>query len=281
MSKKKRFFFIFNSSLVLIILCINNFILNKFNQDNLYYIILLTTLFCLGLYLIISQYIVEDIFTIDDKLKYKIETTMHEINTPVSTIQINTDMLLSKVEDDKNIKRLTRINKACDNLLELYEDMEYYIKKEIDKVEIVTFSIQDSIYSSIEKFEDIKQNISINKNIKNRYIMTDKNGFEIMVSNLISNAIKHNKYIKNIDIVFENNILKIADDGEGIESQDIYSMFDKYYQSNNEIKGLGLGLNIVKEFCDKYKIEMKINSSKDGTIFKLNLENIIKKDTNA
>ena len=76
-------------------------------------------------------------------------------------------------------------------------------------------------------------------------------------------------------IGFKNNILSIADDGEGIQSQNIYNIFDKYFQSNDETDGLGIGLNIVKEFCDKHKIDIKINSSKNGTIFNLNLAKII------
>jgi signal transduction histidine kinase len=99
-----------------------------------------------------------------------------------------------------------------------------------------------------------------------------------MITNLISNAIKHNKSITTINITLKDNILSVEDDGEGISTKDLYMVFDKYFQSNDDIKGFGIGLNMVKEFCDKEKLDIKINSSNIGTIFYINLANIIIKE---
>ncbi|MBT4707927.1 MAG: HAMP domain-containing histidine kinase [Campylobacteraceae bacterium] len=277
MNNKKQFFLLFNIFLVLIVLAINNYALYFFDSLSSIYITIFITIISALIYYIISNSIIEDVFTIEKKLKYKIETTMHEINTPVSTIQINTDILLSKVDDDKNKERLNRINKACENLFKLYEDMEYYIKKEIDYIEISDFNLQDILNHIALQFNDIKEDIQINIKVDNSILKTDKNGFEIIISNLISNAIKHNDKISEINIILQDDILTIEDDGEGINSQNIYSIFDKYYQENQENKGFGLGLSLVKEFCDKQKIDIKINSSSNGTSFKLNLKNIIKR----
>ena len=52
-------------------------------------------------------------------------------------------------------------------------------------------------------------------------------------------------------------------------------MFDRYYQSDSSNDGFGLGLNIVKEFCDKNKITIKIDTISNGNIFRLNLKNIL------
>ncbi|MDA7848071.1 ATP-binding protein [Sulfurospirillum sp.] len=160
--------------------------------------------------------------------------------------------------------------------------MEYYIKKEIEAVKIVSFDLKKSIFYCTQKYNDLiiqdDKKISITIGVQSTLILTDKNGFEIVIDNLISNAIKHNKKITHIHISLEDDILNISDDGEGIKSQNIYQVFDKYYQSDNEVKGFGIGLNIVKEFCDKHKIYIKINSSTNGTIFSLNLQNIIDKE---
>ncbi len=272
--KQQRFFIIFNTILVFIILLINSYLLKFFQVQNQILYIILISLVSVALYFILSYSSISEIFSLYSKLKDKIQTTMHEINTPVSTIQINTDILSSKLQDEKNIKRLSRINQACDNLFKLYDDMEYYIKKEIDYVDIKSFPLRESIEDLVMQFDDIKQNIKINIDIDNTSITTDQNGFNIVISNLISNAIKHNKTISTINIILTNNILTIQDDGEGIESQHIYNMFDRYYQVNLNQDGFGIGLSIVKEFCDKHKIDIKIDSSTKGTIFKLNLVNI-------
>lgn len=272
--KQQKNFIIFNTILVFIVLLINSYLVQFFQVQNQILYIILISLVSVALYFILSYSFISEIFSLYLKLKDKIQTTIHEINTPVSTIQINTDILSSKLQDDKNIKRLSRINQACDNLFKLYDDMEYYIKKEIDYVDIKSFPLRETIEELVVQFDDIKQDIKINIDIDNTSVTTDQNGFNIVISNLISNAIKHNKTISTINIILTNNILTIQDDGEGIESQYIYNMFDRYYQVNLNQDGFGIGLSIVKEFCDKQRIDIKIDSSTKGTIFKLNLVNI-------
>ncbi len=279
MMNKKKSFLIYNTILITLVMIVNNyFILNIYNFKFHYsYIVIL--LICVGLYLLLNKPLIDDIFNIDNNLKQKIEKTMHEINTPVSTIQINSKIISSKITDEKNLARLNKIDKACENLIKLYENMEYCIKKEIEAVKTVSFDIKKLLLHSIEKYHDLlieeNRKIDINMQVQSTLVLTDKNGFEIAIDNLISNAIKHNKTITKIKIYLEDDILYISDNGEGIKSQNIYQVFDKYFQINNETKGFGIGLNIVKEFCDKYKIDIKINSSTEGTTFSLNLKNII------
>ncbi len=276
MSNKKRFFYIFNISIIILVLSINNYLINFFANFNSLFLTIIIIAICTILYFILSKTFIDDIFQIDEKLKEKIEKTMHEINTPVATIQINTEMLETKIDNEDNLKRLNRINKACDNLLNLYEDMEYYIKKETDNIEIVSFDLNEVLFNCIEKFNDLKKNIKITVDIKPIIITTDKSGFYAMITNLISNSIKHNKSIKNITIKLQNNILIFQDDGDGISTQNLYKVFNKYFQVDANSKGFGIGLNVVKEFCDEQKLDIKIDSSKDGTIFYINLKNIIK-----
>ena len=172
-------------------------------------------------------------------------------------------------------KRLNRIDEACDNLLKLYENMEYFLKKEIDNVEIVDFELKKFLNIAILKFNDLKGNIQIIINTPPITITTDKSGFELVIDNLISNSIKHNKKINTINIDLQNDILIFRDDGEGIDTKIIYKVFNRYFQNSDTSKGFGIGLNIVKEFCDKHKIDIKIETSSNGTLFKLNLKNII------
>lgn len=279
---KKNSFFLYNTILVTLALIINNYFIFNIDNYEFNYLSIIIIFICVGLYFLLSKPIINDIFNIDKNLKQKIETTMHELNTPVSTIQINSELLSYKINDTKNITRLNKIDKACENLIKLYEDMEYYIKKEIEAVKIVSFDLKKSISYCAQKHQDLilqeNKKIDINIQVKSTLILTDKNGLEIVIDNLISNAIKHNKKITDINIYLEDDILYISDNGEGIKSQNIYQVFDKYYQSDNEVKGFGIGLNIVKEFCDKYKIDIKIDSSEKGTTFSLNLENIIEQD---
>jgi len=275
---KKRYFLTFNTLIVIILLALNNYIFINFPILDSALYTLIVFIVSIGFYFILNKSLIDDIFNIDNTLKNKIEKTMHEINTPVSTIQINNEILSANITDKKNLERLQKIDKSCINLLKLYEDMEYYIKKEIDAVKTVSFDLKKLIYYCVDKYDDLKQNITIDVNVKSTIIATDKSGFEIVINNLISNAIKHNNTISEIDIYFNENILFISDNGEGINSQNIYKIFDRYYQEDKNARGFGIGLNIVKEFCDQQKIDIKINSSQEGTIFSLNLKNLIEEE---
>ncbi len=104
--------------------------------------------------------------------------------------------------------------------------------------------------------------------------------FERLIDNTISNAIKYSKESSEINVFFgiENNmtIISIEDFGIGIEDTEL--IFEEYYQKSSKKLGLGLGLNIVKEICDKYGILIDIKSEKNrGTKFIFDIEPITKK----
>jgi signal transduction histidine kinase len=189
---------------------------------------------------------------------------------------MNTKILKKKENDEKNLSRLNRIDDSCENLLKLYNQMEYGIKEQIDSVTTEYFEINEIITNSIDKFKDIKGEIKIEYDNSFLTIKADKNGFEKMIDNLISNGIKYNKQNGYIKIKCENKVLSISDSGIGIDTGNLFHVFDKYYQENSLSNGIGLGLNIVKKYCDKYKIDIKIDSKKnEGTSFYLDLKNIV------
>lgn len=282
MNIKQKDFLISNTIVVvftvLLTLIIYNFLTIKFGftQDTFYPITFVLLLFAAIFYYTLSKSLLQPLFKSEKEIQNLIKETLHEINTPVATIKMNTKMLQKKEENLKNLDRLKRIETSCDNLLNLYTQMEYSLKETIDSVTIESFDINEIIEKSIEKFKDIKKNIQIEYKTESFLIEADKNGFERVIDNLLSNAIKYNKPNGKINIFIENNSLKISDTGIGIDTKNIFHIFDKYYQENSLNSGIGLGLNIVKGYCDKYKIDLKIDSTKDvGSVFSLDLKGII------
>jgi len=181
-------------------------------------------------------------------------------------------MIKRQESNSKNITRLDRIEKSCNNLLNLYKQMEYSLKKNTHTVELEKINLKNTIDSCIDNFQDIKNNIVINNKLsKSIFIKLDINGFVKVINNLLSNGIKYNKNNGFINIDFVNNILSIENSGKGIDTKNLFKVFDKYYQEHIEQEGIGLGLNIVKEYCDNYNIKINIKSDKNSTIFYLNL----------
>lgn len=281
MSTKQKDFLISNLIVViftiLIVLVVYNFLTTRFIFDQNSFLPITLFLLVLGgsLYYFLSVQLFNPLFKSEENIENHIKETLHELNTPVATIQINSKILQKKEENAKNISRLKRIDESCEVLLNLYNQMEYNIKEQINNISIEEFDIDDVIENSMIKYNDIMGDIKISYDKKAYMIVSDKNGFERVIDNLLSNAIKYNKKDGDIIISLENDTLKIQDTGVGIDTQNLFHIFDKYYQENSLSNGIGLGLNIIKAYCDKYKIDIKIDSKKDiGSIFYLNLKDV-------
>ena len=282
MNSKKRDFLISISIIftftLIIILYLNYFFISLFglNQENFVYIIMPLVIFGLGIFLSFSMSILKPLFKSDEKLELSIKETIHELNIPVSTIKMNTQLLEKTITDEKSLKRLDRIKQASNNLLKLYENMEYNIKKEIDKIDKQEIYLDDLVKNCVDKFADIKKDTKIYVDVPNIRVLTDINGFEKTIDNLISNAIKYNLTENPIvEIKYKDNIFSVFNTGEKIDTKNLFIVFDKYFQENSSKDGFGLGLALVKEFCDKNKISINIDTLENGNRFNLNLKNLL------
>ncbi len=285
MNFKKRNFLITNSIVIVFVLLLSLFLnyyltsIFGFNQNTFLLITISVLIFGLILYLLLSKSIFEPLFKSDENLQKTVKETLHELNIPISTINLNTQMLEKKISDEKALKRLERIKKASNELLKLYENMEYQIKKEIDKIDITEFSLQELINNSLEKFADVKKDINIEVDLKSDVLLkSDINGFEKTIDNLLSNALKYNLEKDGVvKVSFEDTKLVFFNTGKEIDTKNLFIIFEKYFQENSDKEGFGLGLSMVKEFCDKNLISIKIEPTKNGNKFILDLKNIISK----
>jgi len=211
----------------------------------------------------------------DKNLSHLTKEILHELNIPLSTIKANTSMLKKSELNEKSIKRLDRIDSASLRLLKLYDELVYTINKEIHTVKKSTFLLNEIIEERVEIFKAFNRNsfeININKNI---YISTDKIGFEQMIDNLLNNAMKYSHKSSLISIDVKDDILTIQDRGIGIDESQLVKIFERYYQANSGYKGEGIGLSLVKKYCDDMGITINIKSKKSlGTTIILNLFNL-------
>ncbi|MEJ2437076.1 MAG: ATP-binding protein, partial [Sulfurovaceae bacterium] len=107
-------------------------------------------------------------------------------------------------------------------------------------------------------------------------ILTDKIGFEQVIDNLLSNAMKYSKRDSKITITLKDGKIEIEDEGIGIDETEMLHIHELYYQGNSESEGKGIGLAIVKKFCDKNGIDFAIYSKKDqGTKVILDLKILV------
>lgn len=200
-----------------------------------------------------------------------IKDAMHEINTPLSIINLNSDLFANKYGENKY---LWRIKSASKTLATIYDDMDYLVKegRVEHKKSILNFS--EFIQNRVDYFQEIAnlKDMHLDTNILlDVTYMFSKTKLQRIVDNTISNAIKYSNDNSHIEInVYENDdriVFEVRDFGVGIK--DTSKIFSRYYRENEAKGGFGIGLNIVKKIIDEENILLDVTSTLgQGTTFK-------------
>ncbi|MBN2768481.1 MAG: HAMP domain-containing histidine kinase [Campylobacterales bacterium] len=202
------------------------------------------------------------------------DEVMHELNIPLSTITTNASMIRKNLQDEKDIVRLNRIEKATQKLKRLYENLVYDITKDVLPIQKELFYVDDVMRECSSYFMEQNRNVFV-FDMDETQIMSDKLGFEQVIDNLLSNAMKYSDKNSKISIALKDMKLEIEDEGIGIDETQILHIHELYYQGNSESEGKGIGLSLVKKFCDKNHIDFTISSKKDiGTKVTLDLKEL-------
>lgn len=191
-----------------------------------------------------------------------IKDTTHELNTPISAILANVEMMDQSIMAPKNIKKLSRINIAAKTVSHLYQDLTYLVLGHQSQSRDEWIDLKELIEARVEYFMILAQSkrITFNLDLEERRLFIDAARVARVIDNLISNAIKYNKRSGKIKIVLRESYFSISDTGIGIEKEKAAAMFDRYSRFNNSEGGFGIGLNIVKSIVDDYQCRIEVDS---------------------
>ncbi|NPA03731.1 MAG: HAMP domain-containing histidine kinase [Epsilonproteobacteria bacterium] len=235
----------------------------------------LLTLLTLFIGYLFAKYALSPIVKQNEELDRLLKDTLHELNIPVATIKANVSLLKRKIKEHKELRRLERIESAANQLLELYKEVDYGIKKRIDKAEKEVIDLEEFIKERIEFFSELLKERKIILELSPLKIKVSKHSFTKAFDNLLSNAIKYSTAGSLIQIIVKGDKLMIKDNGEGIEESELIKIFERFYRANEKKEGFGIGLSIVKSCCDEEGIEIRIDSKRGrGTTVALNLKRV-------
>lgn len=189
---------------------------------------------------------------------------LHELNLPLSTIKTNAQMLQKDIKTQKSTARLKRIQEASNMLETYYQELDYMITKQTKKEVIDEIDLKALVKKRIEFMQALYPHVTFTVLLESFWIKIDKIGLQKIIDNLIDNGIKYSKDIYKIDIKLQNGLLCIKDSGIGMDEIALLRVFDKYYQNDSSMPGFGIGLSMVKRFCDENKIKINIKSKKGG-----------------
>jgi len=206
----------------------------------------------------------------------------HEFRTPLSTILSSVSLIntyLNKNKLDNIPKHVKRIKNSVKGLTEILNDFLSTDKLESDKVSVnyLEFDYAKFVFEMTEELQALCQEgqlIIQSVDLENDIIKTDQNIIKNILYNLISNAIKYSKEGQEIhyNSKLKNKVLtiEIIDFGIGIPVSEQKNLFSRFFRANNaiNIKGTGLGLNIVKSYLDLLNGNIKFESQENkGTKF--------------
>lgn len=198
--------------------------------------------------------------------------TLHELNLPINTITANTAMLRKNTADEKALKRLDRIEMAASMLQARYNELDYMIKKQIEKEQIECFDIVDLIDERMKFLQGLYPNVIWQVDVEPVQIELDRIGLAKVIDNLVDNGVKYSSKNPEITIRLHQKYLSVCDKGRGMDEFELMRIFDHYYQNDARIAGYGIGLGLVKRYCDRHSITLHVESKPEqGTCVQLDL----------
>ena len=278
MAKGKELFLalvVYVVSMTVLLMALYRFLENwQINEFNFFIVGFLVLFVAIGWGYVLSAIIFAPTKKIEDRLTLVTNDVMHELNIPISTIRANSSLLKKTLIDEKSSIRLQRIDDATRRLERLYLELRYVLQKEMHEIAQEYFDVAKTVQERVSFFQEQQRN-TFKVEVDSYMIKADKIGFEQILDNIISNAMKYSSKDELIKISLNEHILRIEDKGIGMSTSELLRVYERYFQGDENKEGRGIGLSLVKSYCDEQGIEIQIFSQKNvGTVVALNLENI-------
>ena len=203
----------------------------------------------------------------------------HELKTPVAVAYSAADSMLryyDQSDEARNkqflkiiMQRLSFLSGMIENILSMSMERFKTMKLSIEHVEVRPIVEEVAGMIELKAEKSIKIDIDIPANLT---VMADSLHFGNVLSNLIDNAVKYSHDTVNIKIKADNTSIVIADNGIGIDKDNLSYIFDKFYRVTSgdryEVGGYGLGLFYVKQIVELLGWSINVTSKPGvGTVF--------------
>jgi len=215
----------------------------------------------------------------------------HELKTPLFTVQGYILTLLDGAMNDKILRKkyLQRAEKGVERLIYIVQDLDMITKMEVGDLNLnfIKFNVIEviqNVFDLLEMKAD-KKGIMLMfdmKYIKPIMVYGDQEKIQQVITNLVVNSIKYGKENGTTEVAIEdlvNNkvIIRIKDNGEGIEQKHIPRLFERFFRVDKSGArtegGSGLGLSIVKHIIEAHDEKMYVESTfGKGSEFSFTLE---------
>ncbi|MES2109473.1 MAG: HAMP domain-containing sensor histidine kinase [Bacteroidota bacterium] len=204
-------------------------------------------------------------------LKAFTENASHELMTPIAVINSKLDTLIqSENFSDAQSKLLGDLYSAVSRLHRLNHSLLLLVKVENrlmhDKHQL---NLREMTEEMVNQFEEIfnDKNIKVSTVLGKKEIYASRYLAEILLSNLISNAIRHNHNGGEIIISLTNDTFAIKNTGDS-EPLPAEKIFTRFHKSSGS-EGSGLGLTISREICENFGFKLEYSFDEGFHVFEI------------
>lgn len=236
----------------------------------------------------LKQKEIDELRKLEEFRKEFIADISHELKTPIFAAQGFVHTLLDGAVNDKTVrdKFLKKAARSLDGLDALVQDLltlshieTGQIKMHFENIDL--YKLTEEVF---EQFENKNDKRDVNLRIKNHpghvSVYADRQRISQVMTNLISNAIKHSFDKGEVMVSFEtskkNVTIYVEDSGEGIPPEHVRRIFERFYRvdksRSREKGGTGLGLAIVKHILEGHNTKAEVQSTPGkGSVFSFKL----------
>ncbi|MEP6584681.1 MAG: HAMP domain-containing sensor histidine kinase [Ginsengibacter sp.] len=198
-----------------------------------------------------------------ESLKSFTENASHEIQTPLAIIKMKLELLMQTENiSGMQIDCISALSEATDRLSRLNQSLLLLTKIDNSQfIENEKVNISNILSGFVSNFEELAmvKDIVIKSNIEpNVFQIMNKALAEAMISNIITNTIKHNYKDGEILIDLNSTILSVSNTGKP-PTMKTNELFERFKKDSSLTDSLGLGLAIVKRICETYGFHVSYN----------------------
>ncbi len=201
------------------------------------------------------------------------ENASHELQTPLAILKNKLDILLQNQDlTEKQYQIAEEMNRALSRSSRINKNLLLLAKIDNKQFDSKTFHLDEVLNQSLEILQEHfeQKNISVNTEISDNVKVNGNIGLtEVLINNLILNAIRHTSINGSILIRLSQSEFEVSNSGTGKLNGDLlFKRFSRFSKDNN---GSGLGLAIVQEICKSQNWTIDYRFENNNHIFSVKL----------
>jgi len=197
----------------------------------------------------------------------------HELRTPLTSLRTNIELIGQAADnterhlsDDQRHEIMGDVRSQLEELTTLVGDLVELARDEPMSRDPEPLDFADVVRQAVDRVRLRAQEIRIDVELSPWMVIGEPQLLERAVTNLLDNAAKWSPPDGEIRVRLRDGVLTVADDGVGINAEDLPHIFNRFYRSSEArtLPGSGLGLSIVKRAAERHGGTVEVESPPEG-----------------